>query len=64
MKDNIEVNGYPIIMSLRLVTEPGEGWQCSRYIGSYETIDELNKAINDLDVPMYWQIKIDFEDKE
>lgn len=64
MIENIKVNGYPVVMSLRIVNEPGEGWQASEFIGAYDNMKDLNEAINKLEVPLYWQIQIDFEDKE
>lgn len=64
MIENIKVNGYPVVMSLRIVNEPGEGWHTSQFIGTYENMKDLTEAINNLDVPLYHQIQIDFEDKE
>lgn len=63
MYENLEMNGYPVIFSLRLVTEPGEGWKGTQYIGSYKTLAELNAAVNELKVPLYWMIEIDLEEK-
>lgn len=61
-KDKMTCNGYPVLISLHLVTEAGEGWRGSELIGSYHSMRELNKAINSLTVPMYWEIQVDFED--
>lgn len=64
MKDSIVVNGVPCVMSLSLVTEPGEGWRGERFIGGpYESMAELNEAINRTVVPEYWQLKVEFQDK-
>lgn len=62
LKDEITCNGYPVIFSLRLVTEPGEGWKGSQFIGSYDNLKDLNRAIAITDVPLYWVLEIDFED--
>jgi len=61
--DEITCNGHPVIFSLRVVTEPGEGWKGSRFIGSYDNLKDLNRAIAMTDVPLYWVLEIDFEDK-
>lgn len=56
-------NEVPVVFSLELVTEPGEGWRGSRLIGVFDTIQELNKAINAIEVPLYWELKVDLQDK-
>lgn len=61
--DKLELNGHPVVFTLWLVTEPGEGWKGSEYIGSYETLDELNKAINSTEKRDYWEFKVDLHDK-
>lgn len=59
----ILVNGCPVIMSLSLVTESGEGWKGYKFLGAYTDMESLSEAINKLDVPLYWQIEVDFQDK-
>lgn len=62
----ITYNGHPVVFSLSYVTEPGEGWKGSYLVGSYDTLEELNAALPRaiLDCPVYWELKIDFQDKE
>lgn len=57
-------NLVPVVLSLSLVTEPGEGWKGERFIGTFESIEELNKAINAVEIPLYWELKVDIQDKE
>ena len=63
-KENIEVNGFPVDFVLEFVTEPGEGWKGSQYVGLYENTDALNKAINlcKNNCPVGWELKISFVD--
>lgn len=66
MKDSIVVNGVPVVMSLHLVTEQGEGLKGSRLLASCNTMQELTDAINDAineGVPDFWQLEVDFQDK-
>lgn len=60
----IRVNGYPVVMSLMLVTEPGEGWKGSTFIGEYRSTSELNAAIAEHKdkVPIGWMLEVDFQD--
>ena len=65
-KDNIEVNGFPVDFVLRFVTEPDEsGWKGSQYVGTYESTDALNDAINMCknNCPVGWELEISFVDK-
>lgn len=68
MSERIVVNGVNVVMSLELVTEPGEGWIGSQYLGeAYRTTEELNKAINNAiaeGIPVGWMLKVDFQDDE
>lgn len=65
MKENIEVNGFPVDFVLEFVTEHGEGWKGSQYVGLYESTDALNEAINvcENSCPVGWELKISFVDK-
>jgi hypothetical protein len=66
MIDQITCNGEPVVMSLHLVTEPGEGWKGSRLLATCNTMQELTTAINDAlneGVPDFWQLEVDFQDK-
>lgn len=59
------VDGYPVVFSVELVTEPGEGWKGSRFIGGpFRTLDEVNCCINEHreKVPVGWMLKVDFQD--
>lgn len=60
----IRVNGYPVVMSLRMVTEPGEGWKGSTSIGEYRCTKDLNAAIAEHkdNVPIGWMLEVDFQD--
>lgn len=62
MKTDIKVNGYPVVMSVHLVTEPGEGCKGSRYIATCYTMEELNQVLRETTVPEYWCIEVDFQD--
>lgn len=62
--DEVKCNGYPVIFTLELVTEPEDGFTGSRYCGAYPTLQELNKAINAIEVPLHWMLKIDFQEIE
>ena len=62
MIGSIVANGVPVVISLALVTEPGEGWQGRQFIGSYTNMKDLNAAINSTEVPLYWQLEVDFQD--
>lgn len=57
-------DGQPVEFGLSLVTEPGEGWKGQRFIGEYRTVEELSKAINAVEVPVYWQLQIDIRDAQ
>lgn len=65
MKDVITCNGYPVVMSLELRTEPGEGWVGSRFLGEYTCMKSLSEAINKHreDVPIGWMLVVDFQDE-
>lgn len=66
MKDSIVVNGVPVVMSLSIVTEPGEGWKGSRLLATCNSMQELTDAINDAlneGVPDFWQLEVDFQDE-
>lgn len=56
-------NGVEVVFTLSVVTEPGEGWRGSRYIGSYDNLTNLNNAINSTEVPLYWELQVDLNDK-
>lgn len=62
LEDDIVVNGLPALFTLELVTELGEGWKGSQYIGEFANLEDLNKAINAIEVPLYWELKISFGD--
>lgn len=62
LQNDIVVDGQPALFALEIVTEPGEGWMGSRLIGEYDTLQDLTKAINAVEVPMYWELKITFVD--
>jgi len=61
---DIRVNGYPVVMSLMMVTEPGEGWKGSTFIGEYRCTKDLNAAIAEHkdNVPIGWMLEVDFQD--
>lgn len=61
---DIRVNGYPVVMSLSIVTEPGEGWKGSTFIGEYRCTKDLNAAIAEHKdrVPVGWMLEVDFQD--
>lgn len=61
---DLKLNGYPVVFTLRYVTEPGEGWKGSQYVGSYKTLEELNEALAGAkeDCPPYWQLEVDLAD--
>lgn len=61
MSDNFDLrlNGHKVGFTLSIVTEPGEGWKGEQFIGHYDSLKLLNRALNELNVPEYWQIKID-----
>lgn len=63
---NIKYNDVPVFFRLQFVTEPGEGWKGSEFLGVYGTIEDLNLAISDYKdkIPEYWQFKIDFVDAD
>lgn len=58
------LNGHAVVLSVHYVTEPGEGWKGSRFVGEYANLEELNKALPDIiqDKPDYWNIEINFQD--
>lgn len=65
MIDDIKVNGYPVIISVSHVTEPGEGWKGTTLVAVCYSMVELNEVLN---LPKnqpepYWQWRVDFEDK-
>lgn len=63
MKDELIHNGVPVVFEVRLVTERGEGWKGMQSVAVCETIEEVNKVIYDLEVPAFWMIDIQLQDK-
>lgn len=65
MKDVITCNGHPVIMSLELRTEPGEGWIGSEPLGEYTCMKALSEAIHKHreHVPIGWMLVVDFQDE-
>lgn len=60
----MKVDGHPVVIGVQYVTEPGEGWKGTQFVGQYFTIQELNKALPDIirNKPDFWNIDIDFYD--
>lgn len=63
---DIKHNNIPVHFRLEFVTEHGEGWVGSEFLGIYGTIEDLNLAINEYKdkIPDYWQLKINFVDAD
>jgi len=62
---DIKVNDCPVNFFLEFVTEPGEGWVSSQFLGCYASTDVLNQAINHWKdkCPVGWGLKVSFMDK-
>lgn len=66
MTDNsydLKLNGWPVVFEVRLVTEQGEGWRGQQQVAVCETIQEVNKVLQTLEVPPYWMVDIELQDK-
>lgn len=60
---DLKLNGWPVVFEVRLVTEPGEGWRGQRQVAVCETIQEVNKVLQNLEIPPYWMVDIELQDK-
>lgn len=64
-KEEIKVNDCPVDFVLEFVTEPGEGWKGTQFLGWYQNTETLNQAINHWKgkCPLGWELKVSFMDK-